>query len=811
LNEFYQYNIIEWINKVRDNIVRESLDLTILPLYRLNGQVNQSLPGLLVVNPPRRAARGRERDRLMLFLTISGNTVISTAEYLQMTSQAAEVFFQSMGSLTAALRSTAISLNQTLLERNLSTTGSGHYAIGWLVLGAVRGNQILLAQSGTTHVFWLGAGESRHIFDQQLSGRGLGIRQTTNINYSQISLSPGDRLLFCGQIHSSWVKAFLEDRSPTTLDATRRRLFSLADGDIHAILVQAQAGKGDITVLRPDQFEQAAKAETSPPGSQSMSELSMTSGIHSSQVGISPVPTSTEIHPEQVSPRDQPPAYSIPPQSESLTPEILGDTSASKVSYPSSLPQVKPQDEEQVIPKRRVSTPARSNRIQEGARKVVLILVGGKQAWKRMTGKISVGLRRFLPRLLPRTQSDIPSLPPGLVMFVIAITVPLIIATIAGIVYFRTGRSMQYREHFEKAELIAASTTGQSDPIALRKAWEETLYYVSKAEEYQETPQSQSLRQQAQNSLDTLLGIVRLDFQTGLNDLPNPNGITRMAADDLNLYMLDAKSGNVLRAYVTDHRYQIDNTFRCDPGSYKDIQVGSLVDIVIFPKTIQKDAAVVGIDSTGNLLYCAPDLPAEAKSLVPPNTNWKQVTAFALDANNLYVLDAPARAVWIYPYDFEVGGFTSGPTFYFSDQVPQLETVIDMAVNGDDLYLLHADGHLATCSYSRLDAVPTRCIDPNPIVDPHPAAQGSEGFAQTRFIQIMFSPPPDSAILLLDADGRSIYRLSPHSLELQNQLHAFPGDKNPLPSGILTAMTVNSSHVLFLAYEDRVVFALDVP
>ena len=791
--------------------MRESLDLTILPLCRLNGQEVQSLPGLRAVSPPRRAARGRERDRLMLFLTISGNTVISTAEYLQMTSQAAEVFYQSMGSVTASLRSTAISLNQTLLERNLSTTGSGHYAIGWLVLGAVRGNQIFLAQSGTTHVFWLGAGESRHIFDQQLSGRGLGISQTTNINYSQLSLSSGDRLLFCGPIHSSWVKAFLEDRSPTTLDVTRRRLFSLADGDIHAILVQAQAGKGDITVLHPGQPEQAAELEATPPRSQPILQPSIASGTPSVQEGISPVPISPDILPEQVPPRDQPPAYSIPPQSESYTPAIPGDTSPSKVTYPTSLPQVKPQDEEQVIPKRRGSTPARSNRIREGARKVVLILVSGKQAWKRMTEKTLVGLRRFLPRLLPGTQSDIPSLPPGLVMFVIAVAVPLIIATIAGLVYFRTGRSMQYREYFEKAELIAASTTGQSDPIALRKAWEETLYYVSKAEEYQETSQSQSLRQQAQNSLDTLLGIVRLDYKAGLNDLPNPNGITRMAADDLNLYMLDAKSGNVLRAYVTDHRYQIDNTFRCDPGIYNDIQVGSLVDIVIFPKTIQKDAAVVGIDSMGNLLYCVPDLPAEAKSLVQPNTNWKQVTAFAFDANNLYVLDAPARAVWIYPYDFESGGFTSGPTFYFSDQVPQLETVIDIAVNGDDLYLLHADGHLATCSYSRLEAVPTRCIDPNPIVDPHPAAQGSEGFAQTRFIQIMFSPPPDSAVLLLDADGRSIYRLSPHSLELQNQLHAFPGDKNPLPSGILTAMTVNTSHVLFLAYEDRVVFALDVP
>jgi hypothetical protein len=41
-----------------------TFDLNILPIHRQNGQEFADLPGLLAVAPPRKAARGRDKDSL---------------------------------------------------------------------------------------------------------------------------------------------------------------------------------------------------------------------------------------------------------------------------------------------------------------------------------------------------------------------------------------------------------------------------------------------------------------------------------------------------------------------------------------------------------------------------------------------------------------------------------------------------------------------------------------------------------------------------------------------------------------------------
>src|SRR3989304_2355945 len=111
-----------------------TLDLTLSPLHRINGQESSSMPGLVVMKPPRKTGRGREQDRLVAYLLLTGNASFSSAEYTQIVSDAANVFYQSSGSLTSALRLAAESINHKLLERNMSTSGRGQYALGWLTL-----------------------------------------------------------------------------------------------------------------------------------------------------------------------------------------------------------------------------------------------------------------------------------------------------------------------------------------------------------------------------------------------------------------------------------------------------------------------------------------------------------------------------------------------------------------------------------------------------------------------------------------------------------------------------------------------------
>ena len=64
-----------------------TFDLNILPIHRQNGQEFADLPGLLAVAPPRKTARGRDKDSLILYLMLAGNAEFSTAEVKQLTAR----------------------------------------------------------------------------------------------------------------------------------------------------------------------------------------------------------------------------------------------------------------------------------------------------------------------------------------------------------------------------------------------------------------------------------------------------------------------------------------------------------------------------------------------------------------------------------------------------------------------------------------------------------------------------------------------------------------------------------------------------
>jgi len=207
------------------------------------------LPGLLTMVPPRRAARGREDDRLVIFLTFSGNDLLTSSEYTQTATRMARQFYQIAGSVTSAIRTTIETLNQSLVNRNLSTTSKGQYIIGRCIMGVLRGSQFVIAQCGPTHIFHLTGKETRQVHDAQISGRGLGIGQATLLYLAQLDLNPGDQLVLCADLPSGWEAALLGKRLVSP-DALRRELLSITVDDLNAILIQTQTGKGNLNVQK---------------------------------------------------------------------------------------------------------------------------------------------------------------------------------------------------------------------------------------------------------------------------------------------------------------------------------------------------------------------------------------------------------------------------------------------------------------------------------------------------------------------------------------------------------------------------------
>jgi hypothetical protein len=444
-----------------------------------------------------------------------------------------------------------------------------------------------------------------------------------------------------------------------------------------------------------------------------------------------------------------------------------------------------------------------ADRQREAARKIVGALRTSRQARERIDG----GLRRFLPRLLPSSDPDPWSLGTPAMAF-IAVLVPLVVVTIASAVYLRYGRSVQYEQYLVQARDARSHALALEDPVAQREAWQRELFYLERAEEYTETGETRGLRLEAQRKLDEVLGIVRLQFQPALSKSVGAQ-IGRLAASENDVYMLDAQRGAVMHLALTDSGFQLDSTFTCGPGSYGQYTVGPQVDILALPTFNSLNASVLGVDAAGNLLYCAPGQVARAVPLAEPDTGWGRIRSFTLDSGNLYVLDAQSRAVWVYVG--EDATFIGRPYFFFGGQIPELEDAIDLAVNADDLYVLHADGRLSTCSYSRIETVPTRCVDPAPLANPLEAYRAEDLFGRAHFTQLTLSPAPDAALLLLDAESQSVFRLAPRALELQSQVRPLAGRANAMPAGEITAMGISPNHVLYYALRDRIYFAADAP
>ncbi len=787
-------------------------------MYRVKGQEWPQLPGLLAATPPKRPARGREEDRLLLYLTLSGNTPFSSSEYNQITNQMAQRFYRTPGSLTSAVRSTAEALNHFLLQRNLRTTSKGQYIIGRLILGVVRGSQFVLTQCGPTHAFQLHDGQTRQMHDAQIAGRGLGFSQTTSAYYSQFEIAAGDLLVLCTNLPSGWDKALLEERG-SPVEALRRKLVSISSDDLNAVLVQVQTGKGRLNVLQAPRpaAEQAATPQAGPAGAGGPSVPAPASGGMARRPG--PSRPSRQVQSAGPASRfarllngqqNQP----APGKAAGVAPTALpAGRPAPAASAGAARPGtqrgkfVSPRASGIALPEiqRPVTVSPRRQSFFRGLTTAIQRLRSGGQ-------KVSMAIRALLPNLLPGVNEGGPE--GGSSMAFLAVVVPLVIVTIASVVYGRYGTVTQYQENYARALEQAALARGESDPAEVRRAWESTLYFLERADNYRKTQESQGLRQQAQTALDNMDGILRLDFrQAIIGSLSSSIQISQMAATDTDLYILDSGRGAVSRAFITSQGYEVDSSFSCGPGQYGTTLVGPLIDIEPLRMSNVYNARLLAMDGNGTLLYCGLS-DAVAVALVPPQFGWRGIAAFTLDSNgkNLYVLDPPGNAIWQYVGIY--GEYTDLPIIFFGEQVPQnMNTAIDLAANSADLYLLFQDGHVTICPQIRYDVAPVRCTDPATFVDTRPERQPGPKITDAIFTRLTFASAPDPSLYMLEPLTRAVYRFSPRSdsMELRGQFRDAIGQNSELSSGTVTAMAMSPNRYLFLSIGNQVYLATDVP
>lgn len=746
----------------------ESIDLLILPLARTAGQEQPGVMGLYVAPPPKKAARFRKRDRLVLHLFLDGNAPLPPDQVDQILVNLAKTYFTTAGTVTTALKAVAESLNQYLLDRNIRNSSTGRQAVGYLTQLALRDNRISLAQSGLSHAYLLTSASVDHIHDLGLAGNGLGLSRTTHIRFTQQEFQINDALAISIQAPPSWTLESLQTFQGQGPESLRRKLLSRAGADLDSFLVHAQSGTGELRLLRP---------------------------VKSPKPIPTPLPAAALV---QESVQDAPSSDDLDAPSElvqTIDNTVVDDSSPVDQEDSSLKDSIAPQEIAEGVA---ISPAAASKEIStevQVAEKSPGQDLG--QAFTNAFVKLYLGLVAFVKGILP--DSGIFTLPPSTMAFT-AIAVPITIVAVAAFVYFQRGREAQYNIHISAAQEAAQLAETKTEPFEQRLAWQTTLLHLDNAELFMSTDESQALRLRSQEIVDTLDATERLDFRPAIIDnLDQTTQISRLIARDDGLYMLNITDGVVGRAVLTDEGYLMDSTFQCGPGPYGGFIIGSLVDIAAMPPGNDTKAAVLGMDANGNILRCIPGEIPDAAPLEPPDINWGSPTKIAVDSNDLYVLDPQTNAVWIYR-GMDV---SQAPRLFFDQQIPSLGDVIDIAVDQNDLYLLHEDGHLTTCIYGALSTSPTRCKDPEIFTDPRPGRQSGPYIEDAFFSQIQFSPPPEPSIYMLDPQTQGIYRFSVR-LTFDRQFRP----QEPIADSPASAFYVNrGDHAVYLAVGNQVYYA----
>ena len=227
-----------------------SLDLNLLPVSHYSGRDYPELLGLYYAEPPRRTARGRNLDRLILYLVVEGNAPLPPAKRDQILVDLAKLYYDTPGSVTTGLRKTAEELNELLLERNRGL-GGNRQCLGLLTQAVLRESQITLAQSGPMHAFRIAASGSEHFYNSDMVGHGLGLNRTAPVSFLQVGMQANDTLLLAAVPAPDWSAGGLSALHGQGPEGLRRRLFLQSQADVNALVIMAKPGKGKFFLLRP--------------------------------------------------------------------------------------------------------------------------------------------------------------------------------------------------------------------------------------------------------------------------------------------------------------------------------------------------------------------------------------------------------------------------------------------------------------------------------------------------------------------------------------------------------------------------------
>ena len=761
------------------------------------------LPSGLVVNgAPRRAARGREDDQIILRLGYANAQALPeiTRGILE---KASATYFQTPGTATGALARVAELVNTSIYQVNAKREGPA--LLGILQVAVFRRGMVYLAHCGPSASLVLSSEETSIFADMEGAGKGLGMTRTPVVRYFQAQVESGSLLILSSTLPGSWTETSLANSPALGMEGLRRRLLSQVTPEVRAIVIRMEDGNGTVNRMRwSGSATMARPMEGSVPESSLPPTQARTpsTDLPLQSEKAAPVHEADEWQ-EAPSTEDEP--TPLPPP----RPRSEGFKSQQFVRQPSTpIPDKAPEtgkpvamesreteaEEPQPFTRRVVKAPT----ISPSTRRNVANGWLGFLAWSK---NFNATAKAFFLRTLPKGGEPDGRLSAGGMLF-IAIAVPILVVAIATTVYFRTGKTEQHTTYLAQAQQFAEAAFATDDAAAQRSNLQQSIYWLDKAESYQVTDRSEVLRVRVQTRLDELENITRINFTSAVTEvLPGSLNFTALEATDTDLYGLESNTGAVLRFVLAGGTYAYDGSFACKPGQYGLQTVGNVVDFVLIPDDNSFHATVLAADAIGNLMLCTPgEVSPMVTTITRPDTGLGTIKAMSISGTRLYVLDPLSKAVWRYKLQEDYLP-SDQPVLFFGNQVPDLQNVIDLIGYGDELYLLRSSGKTTHCTYSTLmDVKQTSCDDPADYGDQREGRAPNVGnFPEAAFIQMASTQPPDPSLYYLDSKGAALYHFS-LQLNLQRVLSPKFDNTTFHLNRDATAFAITPTRLVFMAF-----------
>lgn len=777
----------------------------------INGQSSpETPPGFAVLTPPRKTARGREKDALLVCLHLRARQPVSAQQYAKLVGLATTTFYATAGTVTAALRQVVTQLNQQIFEHNRQSAPLEQNPLqGSLVCAALRGDSVYAAQCGNAVlVVARPAGGERF---PTAPTRALGTSNAADPQYFHTSLGPGDYLALSQQLPKGWTDpALVGLGNLTTLSLVVERLKELAEGEAVAWVgrVETNAVAAPLPTVNTPAAPSAAGAA---PGGAKPAGLSSFLRIKRPPAAEEPTapPVAAAPAPADIEPTTTPqpavarqpaePTPTAPAQSaadsqavtdwhnlirraEQLRQQKPTATAVATEVVAPPTPAAAPPPAPAVIPTKPATTPTAPVTASTTKTASTVADSPAVRAVGRAVGVTATegarGLRVLLARLLPADvlQKEGQFNVPESVWLGAAVFIPAVIVALALWMFFEYGTEKQFTDALSSAQQAVAQgrQVAAQDPVQARPYWETALHWVTLANGLRPMEaEVEALRREAQTALDQLDWVTRVEYRPlipeGLGESVQIRQILLVGED---VYALDEAQNRVLRltpSIIGGGIYSVDSAFRCSGNqAVGEVRVGKLIDLVLIPgpnllsqaSTLAANAeAIVAVDTMGALLYCAPGVNTPLASyLTAPDLGWVRPTALETYADRLYVLDPGSNQV--VQYQASGGAFTQNPVGYFTSVAYDLSDVIEFAIAEGNVFLLRKDGRVASCSRTSTEA-PATCVEVVQFDDPRPGQSSGEHLAGvTTPLRLVYNAPPEPSLYLLDTQGSAIYQLS---------------------------------------------------